>query len=207
MADKPPPGDREASAGEPIEVEEPPAPQEVRFIGPATAAVLAEAPFDAAAILAKDVSYEMLIDAGVNPGVAGRLRREHSLSWSMARTRGADLRRRSAQIRGLRSDERSWITASGTQGAGETGATGAASDGSGIDIDAELAWRERSRPTPVSALRGVDAGAAEALADAGAATVRALAVAEPEILAAELDLPVEQVAEWHAAARDRSESV
>ncbi|WP_348609282.1 DUF7409 domain-containing protein [Halobaculum rarum] len=80
-------------------------------MGPATADVLADAPFDAADVRDKAVSYRMLIDAGVNPGVAARIRREHSLAWSFE-SEGEDLARRSTQIRGLGDDERAWVAAS-----------------------------------------------------------------------------------------------
>ncbi len=80
-------------------------------MGPATAAVLAEASFDADDVRAKTVSYRMLIDAGVNPGVAARIRREHSLAWSFE-SEGEDLGRRSSQIRGLGDAERAWVAAS-----------------------------------------------------------------------------------------------
>lgn len=80
-------------------------------MGPATAAVLADAPFDAADVRDKAVSYRMLIDAGVNPGVAARIRREHSLAWSFE-SEGEDLARRSTQVRGLGDAERAWVAAS-----------------------------------------------------------------------------------------------
>jgi len=85
--------------------------RELKFVGPATADVLADAPFDAADVRDKAVSYRMLIDAGVNPGVAARIRREHSLAWSFE-SEGEDLARRSTQIRGLGDAERAWVAAS-----------------------------------------------------------------------------------------------
>ncbi|MXR40846.1 helix-hairpin-helix domain-containing protein [Halobaculum sp. WSA2] len=80
-------------------------------MGPATAAVLADASFGAADVRDKAVSYRMLVDAGVNPGVAARIRREHSLAWSFE-SEGDDLARRSSQIRGLGDAERAWVAAS-----------------------------------------------------------------------------------------------
>ena len=84
--------------------------ESVRFIGPATAAVLEREGYNATAITDKRVSYRMLVDAGVNPGVAAKIRREHSLSWSF--DSGGDLDRRSTQIRGLGSAEAEWVAAS-----------------------------------------------------------------------------------------------
>lgn len=85
---------------------------DLRFIGQATADALREHGVDARAIREKTVSYEMLLDAGVNPGIATQLRREYSLPWSRERTHGANLRRRSAQVRTLQDEERAWIDAS-----------------------------------------------------------------------------------------------
>lgn len=85
-------------------------PTDLTFVGPATAEVLAAAAFDATDIPAKRVSYRMLVETGVNPGVAAKLRRCHSLSWSFAS--GSGLARRSEQVRGLQADERAWVAAS-----------------------------------------------------------------------------------------------
>lgn len=85
--------------------------EELKYVGPATATALADAPFDAADVREKVVSYRMLIDAGVNPGVAARIRREHSLAWSFE-SEGEDLARRSSQVRGLGDAERAWVAAS-----------------------------------------------------------------------------------------------
>jgi len=84
--------------------------ESVRFVGPATAAVLERSGYDATAITDKRVSFRMLVEAGVNPGVAAKIRREHSLSWSF--NSGGDLGQRSAQIRGLGSAEAEWVAAS-----------------------------------------------------------------------------------------------
>ncbi|ATW89937.1 hypothetical protein halTADL_3235 [Halohasta litchfieldiae] len=82
----------------------------MRFVGPATATALDTHGYDATAITDKRVSYRMLVEAGVNPGVAAKIRREHSLSWSFSS--GGDLDRRSAQIRGLGTAEAEWVAAS-----------------------------------------------------------------------------------------------
>ncbi|WP_435065460.1 DUF7409 domain-containing protein [Halobaculum sp. EA56] len=121
-------------------------------MGDATAAVLADAPFGAAEIRDRRVSYRMLTDAGVNPGVAARIRREHSLAWSFE-SEGEDLRRRSSQVRGLGDEERAWVAASSGdwQAAdadpdddADTGPLEATDHGDGSggqsDDDAEAAW-------------------------------------------------------------------
>ncbi|MFB6269715.1 MAG: hypothetical protein ABEH83_07210 [Halobacterium sp.] len=101
-------------------------------VGPATADVLADAGVDAEAVESKAVSHAQLVDLGVNPGVAARIRREHSLQWSFEG--GEDLDRRAEQVRGLQDDERDWVAASyGDE---------ASADGSGDATAEEAAWRE-----------------------------------------------------------------
>jgi hypothetical protein len=87
-------------------------PTELKFVGPATAESLSTASFGPEAIRHKTVSFSMLLDAGVNPGVAARIRREHSLPWSFETEDRQDLDRRSDQIRGLGDGERAWVAAS-----------------------------------------------------------------------------------------------
>ncbi|QHS16016.1 helix-hairpin-helix domain-containing protein [haloarchaeon 3A1-DGR] len=87
-----------------------PDPTDLRWVGPATATELDAAGIDATDITAKRVSYRLLVDAGVNPGVAAKIRREHSLSWSFEA--GDGLESRSAQVRGLGREEADWIAAS-----------------------------------------------------------------------------------------------
>lgn len=81
-------------------------------VGPATAAVIEDAPFGAADIATRNVSYTMLVDAGINPGVAERLRRKYSLVWSFRWTVGANLEQRANRLTGLSEAERDWIIAS-----------------------------------------------------------------------------------------------
>jgi hypothetical protein len=97
------------SSEDETETGEPPL-QSVRFVGPATAAVLERDGYDATAITDKRVSFRMLVEAGVNPGVAAKIRREHSLSWSFSS--GGDLDQRSTQIKGLGAAEAEWVAAS-----------------------------------------------------------------------------------------------
>jgi len=94
-------GDEAAAAVEPTDL---------KWVGPATAEALEDADFDAADLADKRVSCHMLVEAGVNPGVAAKIRREHSLAWSFEST--DDLDRRSAQIRGLGDAEAAWVAAS-----------------------------------------------------------------------------------------------
>ncbi|WP_336037050.1 DUF7409 domain-containing protein [Halobacterium yunchengense] len=134
----------------------------LRFVGPATADVLAAAGVDADDVAAKAVSHAQLVEYGVNPGVAARIRREHSLQWSFEG--GEDLDRRAEQVRGLQDDERAWVAASygeddaTADGSGDataeeaawrdqpSAAPGADSADGGGDEDAESAWRDRSWP-------------------------------------------------------------
>jgi hypothetical protein len=83
---------------------------DLKWIGPATERVLSDADLTAATLREKGVSYRGLVDAGVNPGVAAKIRREHSLSWSFEAGDGLD--RRSSQVRGLGSEEAAWVAAS-----------------------------------------------------------------------------------------------
>lgn len=236
------------------------------YVGEATAAVMAEAGIAAADVRRKAVSYRGLVDAGVNPGVATKIRREHSLHWSLDE-RGADLDDRSRTVRGLRDGERDWVAASGVDladgsdgdstaegdwspsGDGATAADATAdgerssltdgdwtpsrdvdrntgspdgdwtpsaddgrsasaepaeTDGSGGAEAAESAWRERSRRVPLTDLAAVDERDAERLGEVGVTSVRRLATADPEHVADVLDVDEETVAEWHAAAADRT---
>jgi predicted flap endonuclease-1-like 5' DNA nuclease len=179
---------------------------DIRFVGPATAAVLAGAPFDASGIPDKTVSYEMLVEAGVNPGVATRLRREHSLPWSFAGDEES-LDERSTKVRGLQDGEREWVAASSGDWESAEPASGGASaeasaDGSGAAEAAEAAWRDRSKPDPATDVPGVDEAVADLLAEAGVTSVRSLATADPEHVADSLELDRERVAAWRDAARD-----
>jgi len=207
---------------------------DIHFVGPATAEVLARAEFDATGIPEKTVSYEMLMDAGVNPGVATRLRKKHSLPWSFGGEDESDdsLEQRSEKVRGLQDGERAWVAASSgdwedgdrdstaSAATTETATTGgdwtptgadaetggdaaeATTDGSGAAEAAEEAWRERSRPDPVTDVPGVDDRIAEILANGGITSVRSLATADPEHVADSLELDPRLVAEWRDAARD-----
>ncbi|MFA9518557.1 helix-hairpin-helix domain-containing protein [Halopenitus sp. H-Gu1] len=201
---------------------------DLRWIGPATDEVLATAGIDAEDVRSKRVAYRTLVEAGVNPGVAAKIRREHSLSWSFEA--GEGLRRRSTQIRSLGSDEAEWIAASSgdwsqtvdrdSEADGETEAspkrdggagsetglqTEAAADGSGDPVSAESAWCDRSRPTPTIELAPVEETDADVLAEAGITSVRSLATADPEHVADVLSIDPDRVERWHEAARRATE--
>lgn len=176
-------------------------PTDVRYVGPATASVVADAQFDAAAIPAREVSYDMLVEAGVNPGVAARLRREHSLSWSFSGS-SDDLEDRSNQVRGLRDDERAWVAASSGDWESKESPTPASTDGSGDATAAEAAWRDRSRPDPATDVPDIDETVADELAEAGITSVRSMAVADPGRVADLLSFDHERVVRWRDAARE-----
>ena len=106
---------------------------DLKWIGPATERVLSDADVTADAVREKRVSYRGLVDAGVNPGVAAKIRREHSLSWSFEAGDGLD--RRSTQVRGLGSEEAAWVAASAGDWASDSSEpdddAGDAGDGAG----------------------------------------------------------------------------
>ncbi|WP_224450021.1 DUF7409 domain-containing protein [Haloprofundus salilacus] len=193
----------------------------LHHVGPATATVLRDADMTADDVQRKRVSYTELVEAGVNPGVAARIRRSHSLSWSFESS-GRDLERRSAQVRGLGDAERAWVAASSgdwesqeapesdpddewSHGASPTAdsssaADAAETDGSGDSTAAEAAWRARSSPTPLTVLDCVDDDDAAMLAEAGITSVRSLTTANPDHVADVLELDVTVVRRWHAEA-------
>jgi len=195
--------------------------QSVRFVGPSTAAVLDREGYDATAISDKRVSYRMLVEVGVNPGVAAKIRREHSLSWSFRS--GGDLDRRSAQIRGLGSAEAAWVAASaGDWESASEPSTDATDDASethfgestawsthgktdvrpaGSPTHREALWRARSKPTPVGELEGIDTEAVALLAEAGILSVRQLAHINVEQIVDALEVSENDVRTWHDTAR------
>ncbi|MFC6729640.1 helix-hairpin-helix domain-containing protein, partial [Natronoarchaeum mannanilyticum] len=84
---------------------------ELRYVGPATASTLAAESVTVDDVREKRVSYQMLVDAGINAGVATKIRRWHSLPWTFD---GEEhhLDRRSKNVRHLQDDEREWVAAS-----------------------------------------------------------------------------------------------
>lgn len=195
---------------------------DLKFVGPATETVLENAGVRTADIAERRVSHAQLVEFGVNPGVAARIRREHSLSWSLEG--GEDLDRRAEQVRGLQDGERAWVAAS-SEGWDRDAAEARASTGSEEEdaedaeaawrdtqwpiqeedreeIDAEAAWRADSKPTPVTSLDGIGEAYAKQLAEAGIQSVRSLANCDPERVADSLGLSEEQVRSWRESARD-----
>lgn len=118
-------------------------PTALRFVGPATAAVVESADFDAADIRSRRVSYRDLVTAGVNPGVAAKLRREYSLVWTFEWEPGADLDRRATLVTGLDPDQRKWVASSGAR---EDGPNDAGRDWRARDDWVSAALR-RDRPS------------------------------------------------------------
>lgn len=188
--------------------DDPTALTDFKFVGPVTAEVMDEAGYDAADIRDKRVSYRMLVTAGANAGVATKLRREHSLPWSITGEGNEDLGRRSDQVRGLSDEERAWVAASSGDWSAGRPSSGSAdesaeADGSGESTAAEAAWRERSKPEPVTEIDGIGPVTKQKLANAGITSVRSLATIDPENVADLLDLDEEKVAGWRDAANDR----
>lgn len=142
--------------------------RDLQHVGPATADALAAADVTLEDVTGKRVSHAQLVESGVNPGVAARIRREYSLQWSFEG--GEDLDRRAEQVRGLKDDERQWVAASygddaEADGSGDAAAeeadwqatSSAGSEDStaveqpnatdeATDEDAEAAWREEAWP-------------------------------------------------------------
>lgn len=195
---------------------------DIKFVGPATKAVLERAGVEPTDIAERRVSHAQLVNFGVNPGVAARIRREHSLSWSLEG--GEDLDRRAEQVRGLQDGERAWVAESSTDWdaedlsarqqrlRAETEDVEAAEaawretewpnrDEAREEIDAEAAWREKSKPTPVTRIDGIGSTYADRLAEAGIQSVRSLASCDPERVAASLELSEAKVTEWRDAAK------
>lgn len=200
--------------------------EDLKWVGPRTAPVLREAGVAPEDVESKRVSHAQLVDAGVNPGVAAKIRREHSLSWSFSG--GKDLDRRAQQVRGLQDDEREWVAASYDEWE-DADAVNASTDGSGdakaaeaawrtstwpgeseeerqeLNETAEAAWQAGSAPTPVTEVYGIGEATAEKLAEAGVTSVRRLATCDVERVADALEISVNRVAEWRDAARELDE--
>ncbi|MFB6153152.1 MAG: helix-hairpin-helix domain-containing protein [Halodesulfurarchaeum sp.] len=197
---------------------------DVKFVGPATKAVLEREDVVPADIIERRLSHAQLIEMGVNPGVAARIRREHSLSWSLEG--GEDLDRRAEQVRGLQDGERAWVAASAGTWDNDSGEVDSRSgDGNGTpedeeaawrneswpahgeveseSTDAEAEWRERSQPTPVTEISGIGEAYASRLAEAGINSVRSLATCDPRRVAESLDLSVDRVRGWRDSAQEQ----
>ncbi|MFB6113681.1 MAG: helix-hairpin-helix domain-containing protein [Halodesulfurarchaeum sp.] len=194
---------------------------DVKYVGPATADRLESAGLGQEAIRERRVSHATLVSIGVNPGVAAKIRREHSLPWSLEG--GKDLDRRAEQVRGLQDGERDWIAASARDGtdAGETASPPTAGDEktddeaawreadwptlseARTDIEDEATWRKQSTPEPVTSLETIDERIGEALSKAGITSVRSLATCDPGRVADSTGFDVGRVTAWRELASER----
>lgn len=162
-------------------------PTDLKFVGPATGEAVEDAGFSAQDIADKNVSYSMLLEAGVNPGVAAKIRRYHSLSWSFDND-GGDLNRRSEQVRGLQDDERAWVADSGV-GDGDGGELTTPDELTVPDQDGEAEWVANASADEDSATANDSAQEEDPeaawVADAGVDTEPATADGSGDPLAAE----------------------
>ncbi len=192
---------------------------DLAYVGPATAPLLAAAGIDPADIRDRRVSHAQLVDVGVNAGVAAKIRRHHSLSWSLEG--GEDLDRRAEQVRGLQEGEREWVAQSASDWEETTEADPTSTEDDSepewtrrpwpngtddpSDFEAEAQWRDRSRPRPLSELDCLEERDRERLAEAGITSVGSLATCNPATVAASLGIDAETVRRWRATARDADE--
>ncbi|QSW98272.1 hypothetical protein [Haloterrigena alkaliphila] len=152
---------------------------------------------DPDAVAAKEYSYRMLLDAGVDESDADALRRQFSLPWSF--DGDGDLERRSSEVRGLGDAEREWIAVSGDE------------RWQSFDYEhSPLAAVSRERPserpypkpTPVTAVTGVGPDDADELAEAGVRSAERLATVSAFAVANALGLDVLHVRTWRHNARE-----
>ncbi|MFC4437091.1 MULTISPECIES: DUF7409 domain-containing protein [Natrialbaceae] len=160
-------------------------------------AALTSAEVDPESVADKEHSYRMLLDAGVDEGVAAALRRRFSLPWSFESD--DDLDRRSSEVRGLGDAEREWIAKSGEEDwqtfeYDHTEQLAARNDGPD-----ERPW---SKPTPITAVTGVSADDAAVLAEAGIVSAERLATIDAATVANLLDFDVLHVRTWRYNARE-----
>lgn len=87
-------------------------PLELTGVGAGSAAIIKGSSFDASDIILKNVSYQMLLDAGITPRVAEKLRRAYSLVWTFYWEKEPDLAARADTVSGLTPAERDWVAAS-----------------------------------------------------------------------------------------------
>lgn len=128
------------------------APTSLQFVGPETTAIIERAAFEWVDIAATRVSYRDLVDAGVDPDIAERLRREYSLVWSFEWSIGGDdLPRRAVRLQTLDPAERAWIAASAEGADPEPGVEPVETDhepvAASTDVgDGRIPLRERGWP-------------------------------------------------------------
>ncbi len=158
---------------------------------------LGSAQIDPDAVADKEYSYRMLLDSGVDEDVAAALRRRFSLPWSFESD--GDLDRRSGEVRGLGDAEREWIAKSGNEDWQAFEYDHADQLAVGNDGPDERPW---PKPTPITAVTGVSAADAAALADAGIVSAERLATIDAATVANLLDLDVLHVRTWRYNARE-----
>ncbi|OVE85898.1 hypothetical protein [Natronolimnobius baerhuensis] len=160
---------------------------------------LEDAGIDPEAVLEKECSYRMLLDASLEESLADSLRRRFSLPWSLEGGSDGDLERRSSEVRGLGDAEREWIAVSDDEGwqAFEYACTRAVE----TEPD-EQTERPCPLPTPVQAVTGVGPDDAAALAEAGITSAERLATINAFQVANVLELNVLHVRSWRHNARE-----
>lgn len=197
--------------------------EDLRFVGPKTAEALESSEIELSDFAGKRISYRDLTEVGVNPGVAAKIRREHSLSWSFDAT-DTDLSRRSTQVRGLDDEERAWIAASSTgwgddesdadeREDGDWAPDGRRSESAESDADARSDGRRATDADPVdeSTWRERAAGSADAAADGSDAatadeeTWRSRSVESDRNGASDDAAPEDEEAAWRAESTGGSE--
>lgn len=155
---------------------------------------LASADVTPADLTDRRVSFRGLVERGVDPETAARLRTEFSLHY--ASTLGDDLSERSDAMDNLGTNERAWIAAS--DGDWET----AEYDPVLEEREEADVWADRERPTPVTTVAGVGRADAERLAEAGVESVKQLGWVDAGVVAEATDLDVRAVRTWRFAARN-----
>lgn len=127
-------------------------PTSLYLVGPATASAIEEAPFTAADLRDGQVSVRALLEVGVNPGLAERLRRTYGLPWAYRwHDDGQQLVRRAAAMRDMPAAERRWIAESGTGTPSPVGSEEVEDQSTDLS---ELDWPDWPEP------KGEDRGAA-----------------------------------------------
>jgi len=179
--------------GDGADAEADPPLEDLAGVGEETAATLREAGVSSPDLRERTTSYRDLVEAGVDPEVAGRIRREHSLHYSS--TLGGDLAERSDTVGNLGDNERAWISAS--DGDWEN----AEYDPVLPEREGEDVWADRERPTPVTEVAGVSEADAEQLAEAGVTSVKQLGWVDASVVAEATDLDVRAVRTWRFSAR------
>lgn len=177
--------------------------RDLHFVGPVTARLLKEGDISVADIQQKNVSYRQLVELGINRGVAAKIRREHSLPWTITGM-GSDLSRRSRTVNGLSEAERQWVAQSDADWESDevTASHRPARPELAKDVLGFELIDEPPELTDVGVLDGVDEDDAAALAEAGINTVRRLATVDPSEVADALDRDGDIVKDWHQKARN-----